>query len=155
MTFPVVMPQTANTGLIGLGVMGENLALNLADHGHRVALWTRRRDSRSHDPAIRSEPAVGHSQHARATEPNSRAWRSIAAAGCMATSWIPLACWSSATRRAMSRPRMPPALSQSASPQASTRATICARVVLTTSLATLEEPLPGIPDARLGTSENG
>ncbi len=26
-------PQTAGIGLIGLGVMGENLALNMKDHG--------------------------------------------------------------------------------------------------------------------------
>ena len=35
-----VLPQAAQFGLIGLGVMGENLALNIADHGYRVALWT-------------------------------------------------------------------------------------------------------------------
>ena len=35
----VAMPQTADIGLVGMGVMGENLALNLADHGCRVALW--------------------------------------------------------------------------------------------------------------------
>ena len=35
-----VTPQTAQFGVIGLGVMGENLALNLEDHGYRVALWT-------------------------------------------------------------------------------------------------------------------
>jgi 6-phosphogluconate dehydrogenase len=29
----------ADIGVIGLGVMGENLALNLEDHGYRVALW--------------------------------------------------------------------------------------------------------------------
>jgi 6-phosphogluconate dehydrogenase len=29
-------------GLVGLGVMGSNLALNVADHGFRVALWDRR-----------------------------------------------------------------------------------------------------------------
>jgi len=28
-----------NIGMIGLAVMGRNLALNLADHGHRVAVW--------------------------------------------------------------------------------------------------------------------
>jgi len=33
-------PETALFGLIGLGVMGENLALNVEDHGERVALWT-------------------------------------------------------------------------------------------------------------------
>jgi len=31
----------AAVGVIGLGVMGENLALNLADHGYRVAVWNR------------------------------------------------------------------------------------------------------------------
>ena len=33
-------PQLAQFGVIGLGVMGENLALNLEDHGYPVALWT-------------------------------------------------------------------------------------------------------------------
>ncbi len=32
-------PPTADIGVIGLGVMGENQALNLEDHGYRVALW--------------------------------------------------------------------------------------------------------------------
>jgi 6-phosphogluconate dehydrogenase len=31
--------KAAQFGIIGLGVMGENLALNLADHGHSVAVW--------------------------------------------------------------------------------------------------------------------
>jgi len=31
--------QKADIGVIGLGVMGENLALNIEDHGYRVALW--------------------------------------------------------------------------------------------------------------------
>ncbi|MGK2962109.1 MAG: NADP-dependent phosphogluconate dehydrogenase [Gemmatimonadaceae bacterium] len=30
----------ADIGVIGLAVMGENLALNVADHGYRVAVWT-------------------------------------------------------------------------------------------------------------------
>jgi 6-phosphogluconate dehydrogenase len=30
---------TADIGMIGLGVMGQNLALNVTDHGFRVALW--------------------------------------------------------------------------------------------------------------------
>src|ERR1039457_3586450 len=30
---------TAQFGIIGLGVMGENLALNVEDHGHSVAVW--------------------------------------------------------------------------------------------------------------------
>jgi len=32
---------SADVGLIGLAVMGENLALNLADHGYRVAVYNR------------------------------------------------------------------------------------------------------------------
>jgi 6-phosphogluconate dehydrogenase len=31
----------ANIGMIGLAVMGRSLALNLADHGNRVAIWNR------------------------------------------------------------------------------------------------------------------
>lgn len=31
--------QTAQFGVIGLGNMGENLALNVEHHGYRVALW--------------------------------------------------------------------------------------------------------------------
>ncbi len=30
---------SADLGVVGLGVMGENLALNVEDHGFRVALW--------------------------------------------------------------------------------------------------------------------
>ena len=36
----MVARDTAELGLIGLAVMGENLALNIADHGYRVAVWT-------------------------------------------------------------------------------------------------------------------
>ncbi len=32
---------TADVGLIGLGVMGKNLVLNMADHGYRVAVYNR------------------------------------------------------------------------------------------------------------------
>ena len=31
--------ERANIGMIGLAVMGRNLALNIADHGFRVAVW--------------------------------------------------------------------------------------------------------------------
>jgi len=31
----------SDIGLIGLGVMGQNLALNMADHGHRVVVYNR------------------------------------------------------------------------------------------------------------------
>jgi 6-phosphogluconate dehydrogenase len=36
-TAPAV--QTAQFGVIGLGTMGENLALNVENHGYRVTLW--------------------------------------------------------------------------------------------------------------------
>ena len=32
---------TADIGLIGLAVMGENFALNIADHGYKVAVYNR------------------------------------------------------------------------------------------------------------------
>ena len=35
------MSSQAEIGLIGLGVMGQNLALNIADHGYRVAVYNR------------------------------------------------------------------------------------------------------------------
>src|SRR3954468_2318675 len=37
------MPETATAdiGLIGLAVMGENLALNMSDHGYKVAVYNR------------------------------------------------------------------------------------------------------------------
>jgi len=31
----------ADIGLIGLGVMGSNLALNIAEHGYKVAVYNR------------------------------------------------------------------------------------------------------------------
>lgn len=33
--------KKADIGLIGLGVMGQNLALNLADKGWKVVVWNR------------------------------------------------------------------------------------------------------------------
>ena len=35
------MTQTADIGLVGLAVMGQNLALNMADHGYTVAVYNR------------------------------------------------------------------------------------------------------------------
>src|SRR6185295_10742295 len=35
------MEATADIGLIGLAVMGQNLALNIADHGFKVAVYNR------------------------------------------------------------------------------------------------------------------
>jgi 6-phosphogluconate dehydrogenase len=37
--------QTADVGLIGLAVMGQNLILNMADHGFRVAVYNRTVDT--------------------------------------------------------------------------------------------------------------
>jgi 6-phosphogluconate dehydrogenase len=39
MSTTIVPVAQAQFGIIGLGVMGENLALNVEDHGHRVAVW--------------------------------------------------------------------------------------------------------------------
>ncbi|MBY0308994.1 MAG: hypothetical protein K2Q09_09655, partial [Phycisphaerales bacterium] len=39
--FPVPAPGSADVGLIGLEVMGKNLALNMADHGFKVAVYNR------------------------------------------------------------------------------------------------------------------
>ena len=33
--------EPCTVGLIGLGVMGRNLVLNIADHGYRVAVYNR------------------------------------------------------------------------------------------------------------------
>src|SRR4029453_10293918 len=41
MTIPAPARASADVGLIGLAVMGENLALNIADHGYRVAVDNR------------------------------------------------------------------------------------------------------------------
>ena len=36
--------EKADIGLIGLAVMGQNLVLNMADHGYRVAVYNRTTD---------------------------------------------------------------------------------------------------------------
>ncbi|MDV7401584.1 NAD(P)-binding domain-containing protein, partial [Arthrospira platensis SPKY1] len=33
--------STSEIGLIGLAVMGQNLALNIADHGFRISVYNR------------------------------------------------------------------------------------------------------------------
>ncbi|HXV70261.1 MAG TPA: NAD(P)-binding domain-containing protein, partial [Acidimicrobiia bacterium] len=35
------MTQQSDIGVVGLGVMGANLALNMADHGNRVSVYNR------------------------------------------------------------------------------------------------------------------
>lgn len=47
---------SADIGVIGLAVMGQNLVLNLADHGHAVAVFNR---TRSKTDAFTSGPASG------------------------------------------------------------------------------------------------
>src|SRR5512134_2953279 len=34
-------PSSADVGLVGLAVMGQNLALNIADHGFQIAVYNR------------------------------------------------------------------------------------------------------------------
>jgi 6-phosphogluconate dehydrogenase len=41
MAIPTPARGSADVGLIGLAVMGENLSLNMADHGYRVAVYNR------------------------------------------------------------------------------------------------------------------
>ncbi|QYK48040.1 MAG: NADP-dependent phosphogluconate dehydrogenase [Phycisphaeraceae bacterium] len=40
-SFPTPAPNSADVGLVGLAVMGTNLALNMADHGFKVAVYNR------------------------------------------------------------------------------------------------------------------
>jgi 6-phosphogluconate dehydrogenase len=51
------MAEPAEIGLIGLGVMGQNLALNIADHGFPVAVWNRTADKA--DAFVASDAARG------------------------------------------------------------------------------------------------
>jgi len=41
MPLPTPTPNSADVGLVGLAVMGANLALNMADHGFKVAVYNR------------------------------------------------------------------------------------------------------------------
>src|SRR5690606_17998391 len=41
MTLPTPQPASADLGLVGLAVMGQNLVLNMADHGFKVAVYNR------------------------------------------------------------------------------------------------------------------
>ena len=41
MTLPKPQENSADVGLVGLAVMGQNLALNMADHGYKVAVYNR------------------------------------------------------------------------------------------------------------------
>jgi 6-phosphogluconate dehydrogenase len=53
--------QTAQFRVIGLGNMGENLALNVEDHGYRVALWNHKPDKApGAPPGRRAEGGLVH-----------------------------------------------------------------------------------------------
>ena len=41
MGFAKPAPNSADVGLVGLAVMGQNLVLNMADHGFKVAVYNR------------------------------------------------------------------------------------------------------------------
>src|SRR5882762_8892746 len=41
MAFAKPAPNSADVGLVGLAVMGQNLVLNMADHGFKVAVYNR------------------------------------------------------------------------------------------------------------------
>src|SRR3954451_21248408 len=38
---PVTQKKLSDIGLVGLAVMGQNLALNIADHGFRISVYNR------------------------------------------------------------------------------------------------------------------
>ena len=50
---------TMDIGVVGMGVMGSNLAFNMADHGFQVAGWNRTADM-TEDAAKRNPPANFH-----------------------------------------------------------------------------------------------
>ncbi len=55
----------AEIGLIGLGVMGQNLALNIADHGFPIAVYNRtpaRTDAFAGSEEARGLPVTGHAE---------------------------------------------------------------------------------------------
>ena len=60
------MPQHADLGLIGLAVMGRNLALNIADHGYTVAVYNR--SAERTDEFLAGEGAAVSYTHLRAHE---------------------------------------------------------------------------------------
>jgi 6-phosphogluconate dehydrogenase len=57
------MEKLANIGMVGLGVMGQNLALNIERNGYAVAIWDR-------DPAVR-ERFVANTKGKRIIDANS------------------------------------------------------------------------------------
>ena len=61
-TESVTEPKSgADLGLIGLAVMGQNLALNIADHGYRIAVLNRspeRTRALAESPEVKDRPLV-------------------------------------------------------------------------------------------------
>lgn len=53
------MKESADIGLIGLAVMGQNLVLNMADHGYRVAVFNR---TKSKCDSFLAGPAAGRDE---------------------------------------------------------------------------------------------
>ena len=56
--------------MIGLGVMGSNLALNVADHGFRVAVWNR--EPENDREVLRGEPGQAAHRDDDAARTSSR-----------------------------------------------------------------------------------
>ena len=58
------MPQqaVADVGLIGLAVMGQNVVLNMADHGFKVAVYNRTTSTMTEwiDKIKKEEPCAGN-----------------------------------------------------------------------------------------------
>lgn len=57
----VMSSAKTDIGMVGLGVMGQNLALNMADHGYTVSVWDRHAEKTAEFIAQcqRDEPAAG------------------------------------------------------------------------------------------------
>ena len=71
------MADCQNIGIVGLGVMGRNLAINLAEKGYTVAAfdpWEEARDSLSRQLEQEGDPALcrTHCHHGHAPGPDQR-----------------------------------------------------------------------------------
>ena len=55
--------EKADIGLIGLGVMGQNLALNLANKGWKVVVWNRTWKRRKCSGTLYSQPRQRKRHH--------------------------------------------------------------------------------------------
>ena len=66
------MSELASIGVVGMAVMGSNLARNFANHGHKVAIF-----NRSYEKTEKVMAERGSSQRRRLRS-SSPAWRSPA-----------------------------------------------------------------------------